>query len=594
MRAKTKLKPHLLPVDTYSVTLVDSRRVEAPVGIRSRFWARAWALPVWAHLLALGGILLLLVPVVGTGTFLADEGAAIIQARSLEVGDGWIVEHPLPEIDSEGAWYPVINADRGENGFAPLAKHPAYPIMAAAAARLGGMAGMVVLSLAGTVAAAGLAAALARRIDPALARPTVWVVGLASPLLFDGFLVMAHTLGAALAAAAVLAAVVAIEDRRPAVALLVGPAIAGLVLLRNEALLFAAALVLVTVVLALRRSYRVPTVLVAGTTLVAALGARLVERFWLADITGGAVSATAVGVPAAGDSFLRGRFDGFMVTWLTPGYGGTGVGPVALLVMLGALGWCVLRIRSYPDQQTGILGSAAVAAAAAVVAVVAAPSNVVPGLLLAFPVLTAGMLVLRRRLFDRVGTVLAGATAALFALAVIATQYAVGGTAEWGGRYFALAVPVVVPLLLAALRLEGRSLTSSVRRGVAGALVVCSVALSIMAVGALRANHEAGGELVARIEAAGRATGDDRPVVITTWVGASRLAWPTFEDHRWLYVPEDEVASAVARLPGVGVHRFVVLTTHLQAVRPQLAGLTVVASDGPPDGQGRQILVLGD
>ena len=335
-----------------------------------------------------------------------------------------------------------------------------------------------------------------------------------------------------------------------------------------------------------------PAALVAGSTLVAAVGARLLERVWFAEVLGGAVSATSVGVPAAGDGFVRGRVDGFVMTWLTPGYGGSPVLVVTLLVMLGGLCWCALRVRTHPQDRTGILAGAAVAAAAAVVALAVAPTNVVPGLLLAFPVATAGMLALRRRLFasdspGHVGMAVAGATAALFTLAVLATQYAVGGSAEWGGRYFALVIPVVVPLLLAALRLEGRSLEPTVRKAVAAGLVVCSVALSVMAVTALRANHRTKADLVARIEDAGRATGDQRPVVVTTSVGISRLAWPTFDDHRWLSVPKDDLATATGRLRDAGIDRFVLVTTtaDLPVVRPLLDDLTIVSSE-EPDGRG--------
>lgn len=547
---------------------------------------------MWAHLLALAAILLLLVPVVGTSqSFIADEGAAVIQARSLAAGGGWIVEHPLAEVDPDGRWYPVVNAERGAEGSAPLGKHPLYPWLAAVAARLGGVTGMVVLSLLGTVAAAGLAATLARRIDPALARPALWTVGLASPLLFDGYLVMAHTLGAALAGAAALAAVVAVQNRQPAMALLVAAPVAGAVLLRNEALLFAASLILVAGVLALRRAYRAPAVVVAGAALVGGVGARLLDRLWVAEVTGGAVSATSVGIPATGDGFVQGRIDGFLMTWLTPGYGGSAPVGLALLVMLAALVWCALRVRSKPEAR-GVLAGAWVAAGAAVAALAVAPGNVVPGLLLAFPMATAGMLVLRRRHIVDAGAALLAATAALFALAVLATQYSIGGSGEWGGRYFALMIPLVVPVILAALRAEGRRLAPAVRRGVAGALVVCSASLSVMAVGALRADHRAGAREEARIVAAGRATGDGRPIVVSTWIAGARLAWATFDDHRWLYVPEDDVATAVGRLRSAGVDRFVFITTDLPAVRSHLAGLTVVASDVPVNGRGRQILVL--
>ena len=561
---------------------------------RRTWWRRAWDLPVWAHLLALAAILLLLVPVVGTSqAFVADEGAAMIQARSLEAGDGWIVEHPLPEVDPDGRWYPVVNAERGEKGAAPLGKHPAYPLLAAAAARLDGVTGIVLLSLAGTVAAAGLAAALGGRFDRGLVRPTLWVVGLGSPMLFDGFLAMAHTLGAALATGALLAAVVAIQERRRGIAVLVAAPMAAAVLLRNEALLLCAALVLVAGVLAVRRrSDRWPAAIVAGSALAATIGARVLEDIWIAQITGGSVAVTSVRVPALRTSFVGGRVEGFVTTWLNPAYGGAAALRLALLVMLASIGWCAFRVRAHPEDRGAILGSAAVAAVAAVFALVVEPGNVVPGLLIAFPVATAGLLALRLRLFEQVGPAVTAATIGLFTLAVIATQYEVGGSVEWGGRYFALIVPAAVPLLLIALRGQGSALPAPVRRGVGVALATCALALSVMAVGGLRSGHQLAERVIDRIETAGRKTGDPRPVVLTTWVAGPRLAWPMFDGHRWLYVPEGDVATAAGRLRAAGIDRYVFITDDLEAVRPELAGLHVVSTDGAPSGLGYQILVI--
>lgn len=592
--SKRGLKQEPSAVDTSRVVLLAGETVGiGPASARRRWWRRVWALPVWAHLIALAAILLLLAPVVGKPqSFIADEGAAMIQALSLEAGDGWIVEHPLPEVDPEGAWYPVVNAEHGERGFAPLAKHPAYPVLAAAAARLGGATGIVILSLVGAVIAAGLAAALAGQLDRILVRPTLWVVGIASPILFDGFLAMGHTLGAAFVTAAVLVAVIAMRERRPIVALFVALPVAGAVLLRNEALLFAAALTLVASVIGLRRRYRVPALIVAGSTVLATVGARLVERIWIAHITGGAVGATSVGVPSSGGGFLKSRVDGFLATWLNPAYGGSLRLRLALLVMLPAIGWCVSRARIDPQDRLGILGAAAVAAVAAVAALWIEPGNVVPGLLVAFPAGTVGLLLLRRRQFEEVGPVVMGATAALFALAVLATQYAAGGTAEWGGRYFALVIPVTVPLFLAALRHQALAFSTLVRRGLVVALVVCSLASSVMAIGGLRVSNQVAARMVARIEAASRATGDARPVVLTTWVGGTRLLWPTFGNHRWPYVAERDVAVAAGRLRAAGVHRFLFVTLDLSAQRSGLAGFAVISSDGAPNGDGYQVLVL--
>ena len=155
-------------------------------------------------------------------------------------------------------------------------------MLLALADRAGGVAAMVLLSLAGTLAAAALAAALARRIDPALARPTVWVVGLASPLLFDGYLVMAHALAAALAVGAVLLAVRAVEERSPVAAAAVAPCVAAAVMLRTEAVFVAAGLAIVAVVVSRRRD----SFLVAAAATVGALAAMAGEDWWSRQILG--------------------------------------------------------------------------------------------------------------------------------------------------------------------------------------------------------------------------------------------------------------------------------------------------------------------
>ncbi|HEX2119923.1 MAG TPA: hypothetical protein VHF91_12110, partial [Acidimicrobiales bacterium] len=152
------------------MTLLADRPAPAPA--RRRGLRRLWDAPLGAHVFALGLVLLALVPVIGTGTsFSADEGAAIVQARSLARGDGWVVEHPLPEADPENVHYPLELSTRGPEGTAPFAKHPLYALLLAGADRLAGVTGMVLLSVLGTVAAAGLAGLLAGRIDTGLARP---------------------------------------------------------------------------------------------------------------------------------------------------------------------------------------------------------------------------------------------------------------------------------------------------------------------------------------------------------------------------------------------------------------------------------------
>ena len=94
--------------------------------------------------------------------------------------------------------------------------------------------------------------------------------------------------------------------------------------------------------------------------------------------------------------------------------------------------------------------------------------HVVPGLLVAAPVLAAGLVALRRSCLRPLGAGLAFTTFAVFALLVAATQYARGGSGEWGGRYFALGLPVLVPVALLALAEAGARLDAVTRRAAAG------------------------------------------------------------------------------------------------------------------------------
>lgn len=561
---------------------------------------RAWDAPVWAHLAALGIILLALVPLVGTGSSLsADEGAAIVQAQSLAGGDGWIVEHPAPELDPTGAHYPLELTEQGSKGRAPFAKHPVYALLLAGADRVGATAAMVLLSLGGTLAAAGLAAALARRVDPSLGRPTVWVVGLASPLLFDGFLVIAHTLGAAAATAAVLFAVVAVERRKLVVALGVIPCIAVAVLLRNEAVFFALGLAAAAAVVALRlRSRaRATALLVAAGALIAAVGAHFGERFWVRRLVGPVVApiATATGSAATGSGgggFVNGRIRAFLLTWLRPGYTGPRQLTLALTVMVIAVAVGAYVVRRHPGDRRVIVVLCSVAAGAAVLAVATKPTNIVPGLLVAFPLMLAGLLLIRRNQLQTTAAQIGAVTFAVFALAVLATQYTKGGSGEWGGRYFALGLPVLVPVLLLALRETGRALAPVTRRYATASLATITVVMAIMGIASVTNGHRFTADLMADIGRAGHQVAGNRPVMITTSPAIPRFAWNTFGSQRWLLTTPGETDELVQRLRAAGIERAVLVTNGNDRNKPRLPP-NVEIDSRPSPGGGWQILVLG-
>lgn len=558
---------------------------------------RGWNAPLRAHVAALAVVLLALMPLIGTGSsFSADEGAAAVQARSLSRGDGWIVGHPVPEADPTGVNYPLELSERGVDGVAPFGKHPLYALLLAAADRAGGTTAMVLLSLLGTVAAAGLAGALARRLDPAIARPAVWVVGLASPLVFHGYLLIAHSLGAALAAAGVLAAIVALERRSVVLALAGAPALAACVLLRTEGIFIAAALAAVAGVVALaRREVRLVAAVVALESLVAGVAAHFVEDWWTVRLLGGG-GLPGVGGPAvsAGSNLVNDRIHGFVVTWLTPGYGGRIVTGMALLVMAAAVAAGAGAVRWRPTDERRIRLFAVVAVGAAVVALVSGPTTVVPGLLLAFPLVVAGLLLVGRRTLRSEAARVAAGVSALFVVAVIATQYAKGGGGEWGGRYFALAIPLYVPVLLLALRDAGARLTTRTARTALAALAACSIVMTVIGVGALRSAHVRSARLVAAVDHAGTTVAEQSPIMVTTQGSMPRFAWSTFDRQRWLLAEPEGLEDLLGRLRTVGVARVGFVTRDLTRDRVALdrAGVRVLSDDRSLGERGWHVLVL--
>ncbi len=446
---------------------------------------------------------------------------------------------------------------------------------------------MVLFSMAGTVLAAWLAAALARHLRPELPRPSLWITGLATPLLFDGYLVIAHTLGAAAAAGAVLLAVRATEDRRRR-----GLAIAGAagcvviaVLLRNEAVFWGVALGVALGVLAYRRRSRV--LAGAAVAMVGAAGlAHLGEAVWIDRILGG--HAVALGEsPDKGIGLVAGRAQSIVLTWFRPGYGLFQGAELALVLMLAAIVAGGLAARRRPPDRRAIMGLLAVAAVASLGAFAAAPTNLVPGLLVACPLIAAGLVVLRRSSLREAPAQVAFGTFALFAFAVIATQYARGGSGEWGGRYFALGLPVLIPVVLLALADAGALLDGSTRRAAAGALVVCSLSTTAMGLTSLSDTHRFTARFMATVDQAGRGIAGvgEKPVLIATSGAVPRLAWATFDRQRWLLADPGDLGPLAARLRTAGVDRLVLVTdTPARDLAELGPGLEVISNGGQSPG----------
>src|SRR5690242_4555925 len=121
---------------------------------------RLGRVPWWGHLIAIGVVLVALVPLLDDGQFSADEGAALAQVDLLDRTGSWTAPNPSPDVDPEGRALPLELALRRADGeWAPFAKHALY----IDALRV--VSG-VWIGVGGLFLAAAGAALLARRLAP--------------------------------------------------------------------------------------------------------------------------------------------------------------------------------------------------------------------------------------------------------------------------------------------------------------------------------------------------------------------------------------------------------------------------------------------
>lgn len=506
---------------------------------------RLMSAPLWVHTLGLAFVLLAVLALTVPGhAYFSDEGAAILQERQLRAGDGWIYDYPFAAADPSGDLRPFVNGQESDTGVAPYAKHPLYVGVLAAADGLLGVTGLVLVAVTGSVFAALAAGLLGRRIDPRLAVPSLWVAGLASPLFFDAYLVLAHTLAAATAAFAVLVALMILERRTPPLWLFVVLALTTgtTVLLRSEGLVLVPALVVGAVVVGARdpeqRSRAIQVAIVgAAAGAVAFLG----ERALITAIVGDGTEGSRINT----ENWLAGRLGGFTQTWLAPT-----AQPMTSADRLTMLTPLVLALAAFRAKQTrnGMVLAAGFAAVALMLLprLATGTATPIPGLAVAFPIGWAGLWMLRRRDFSSTAVRFAASAGLTMVVGVLLTQFSRGGGVEWGGRYFAIALAVVTPVLLRPwldLNWTGRS---RVRAGTV-AVVAVTLVLGTIAVATLRDGHILHRDIAAGVAAAQTANppppGDPGVVVVTQRLGP-QIMWPIFEDYDWLAPARTNAAQA--------------------------------------------------
>ena len=509
--------------------------------------ARLWRLPLVAHVAALTIVIVALFPLMSVdSSFTSDEGAYALQARANADGrDDY--RYKAQRFDPDGRWFPIIMSQRGPNGWFTYSQHPLYPRLQAALIDVGGEEfGLHALSALGAVGAAAAAWLLAREVDERASRAAFWLAAL-SPVLANGYLLWAHALSAAVSGFTILAAVRVGRYgwARPEGAALVAGVAAG-AFLRSEGLLFGVACAVVVGWLARRRSGLVVGGVSAAVPVVVAAGSYLAEREWIGSLLGGNVAAPE---RLAGESFIGGRLRGAWHVLVQGAYDDRRVGLIIVVALI------VLMVMAVPALRRGrgsAIRDAVVAIGVAVTLYLARWAIIrrdpITGFLAAWPAALLGVAVAPwRRVSDEVRVLAAGS--GLFLAVVLATQYAVGGGLEWGGRFLS---PLIVPAaVLAAVGLQTyfRVLEDRDRRRVAVAVTALTVVPAVMALGVVGALRDRQGDQVAAV---GRHVS---AYTVTDVPALPRVGWSLDDDTGWLLVPPGDLDEALGALASGGVSR---------------------------------------
>jgi hypothetical protein len=535
------------------MTAVAARPAPAPVaeGPPRHASALRWAL----HLLGIVALLGVGVLVVDNGAVLsADEGAVLIQARVLQETGGWVLASD-PVLDPEGAWFPVIGGATVEGGRMPFVKPPWYPRLIAILLGAGGLGLVLFVHAVALAAAAWCVGRTVEILRPGWGIPTMWATAFGTPLLFDGFWVIAHSISVAGAALALLGATRFACDRWRWGA---GVMVVGIVVsagFRIDGVLAGLALAPAIVVATWSRS-RLAGLAGAALATTASLATYVGVSAAAASVTG--AEGTTLVRPSQSGSFVAGRLHAAGQTLLKGALFDATSAAVASLAAVGLIAAAIAIRRGVSGKPiTGLAGVSMVAAGWWIVR----PADMIPGLLIAAPGVIVGWALLRSDALRLPAVRLAAVASLGTVLAVLASQSSDGGVGEWGGRYFHVALP-------AAIVVAAAGLSSADRIRPPRALIVATVVVSTLwSVGAMRAHvvfrdtPRQVADAVADLSRDARSVRQPGgPVVIMTWPPQGRFLWDQVTGGRYLTVhDEGEVPRLVQRLRTAGVVEVVVV-----------------------------------
>jgi hypothetical protein len=223
-----------------------------------------------------------------------------------------------------------------------------------------------------------------------------------------------------------------------------------------------------------------------------------------------------------------------------------------------------------------ILGSAFVVVAW-VVRQGADPPALVPGLFIAFPLgVGATVLALPPDRSQREARCV-WLVVAFVAIGVILTQYGIGGGVEWGGRYFAVLLPLWTAVAVGGSVERLRS-AGPVPRRLLGGLLVAMVGLSSLSIVTVQRHVHGSTEelLMAMADAAGSldsgAAAGTMPVIVSENRLLPQIAYTDFDRYAWMVGRPSALPDGFERLASMGIDEVVVVTPKVPTFEDITAG----------------------
>lgn len=547
---------------------------------------------------------LLLVGMVAVGAYIGshsvftdDEANVVLQARAVAHGE-WALPDPFPQVDPRQQDFAAENVTSTAAGIAPIPKHLTYILLVAPVVGLAGAAGLMGVSMVCTLVAALCSAWLARIYAPGRERAAFWVTALASPLFFYSFVLTGQTAGAAAAAVSMVAGLAYLRSGRCTALVSSGAAIGLAVAAREEAMIWCIASCVAAPLLARRRRNPAPSFprrrigLLVLSLAAGGFLARLSDLILAHVMLGNSQPVSQQASALLGGNTLASQIRGVLIATLGAG---DAIDPLAQgnqrVLALTVGGLALAAIAALAARMLGARYPATIPAAAGALAatcfaarLLTEPTSPVSGLFPAFPVLWAGLWLIGRAELSSPEARWAAGASVVFATGVAASIYSDGGGLQWGGRYFGLALPVIIPLVMAGFDRYGTGMAADRRRLLGCCLAAATMASACQAVATLDGFHRGGTAALSELAgaAADAPAGDGgRPVVVSTSAALGSII-DAYPRYRMLRPPDESALTDLGlRLRADGVHRIIVAGYAVERDEKALSGSYRVVSGGP-------------